>query len=665
MVTGKATRVYVFKKGQEPYRSSTEGVAAKRDFYSEPSEEQSLDDKITTYEGTVLTPAVAAMREAPAGRIESHIAAAVVVHLSIRSAFFRGSFSAATTEMLDHLSSAMRSEESARALFEVDSLKSESMLVKVIEEEILSHLWSTPESGRNALAKLVHFRAREKLPQVFPDLAAKVLQQLGMLLEKIPEMIVNGHTKALERDLAPSRRVERLKAMNWQIIAANPPTRFVLPDCLAVGSRTTDFQEMVPYSLLSDDELAGVVMPICSSRVLVGCVGDPVLDLATLNRFFALCSLDFFISSQADTETAEIAQFIGSIVSKYVDSLIEAQAFAAPERSGSDSKSPETEGRAQEPVKVSIKFEPSSRKSGQAQAAVRKLMSAPELQVGLRTVKAIVVADDIVRSLRQRGVAMNDHATQVVKQGTCHATETPDGVSCQLFVTTDAVKLVTKGHPLARAAAALIRRQGGRATYYATVSAKVPRAILQRQRPRLEAVGLRIAHFVCSHYFGGRLSGIECISDEEFAATDSFYSQTLANCMQGIASARLHFIEHRNVDATLGQALGHIEQLFCATANACATTSGKFDRWRSSRSIAVLQTVSLGDWFELFALDLERFFDSRDNLADDNDLILLGSHVERVLWSFGIVLSTRVSEQIWMDVLADEQLESTRQMLRS
>jgi hypothetical protein len=94
---GKKTQVYVFKKGQEPYYSSTEGVAAQRDFYSEPSDEQSLDDKITTYEGTVLAPAVAALREAPVGPIDSHVAAAVVVHLSIRSAFVRGSFSAAAT----------------------------------------------------------------------------------------------------------------------------------------------------------------------------------------------------------------------------------------------------------------------------------------------------------------------------------------------------------------------------------------------------------------------------------------------------------------------------------------------------------------------------------------------------------------------------------------
>lgn len=30
---GKKTQVYVFKKGQEPYHSSTEGVAAQRDFW--------------------------------------------------------------------------------------------------------------------------------------------------------------------------------------------------------------------------------------------------------------------------------------------------------------------------------------------------------------------------------------------------------------------------------------------------------------------------------------------------------------------------------------------------------------------------------------------------------------------------------------------------------
>lgn len=662
---GKKTQVYVFKKGQEPYYSSTEGVAAQRDFYSGPSDEQSLDDKITTYESTVLAPAVAALREAPAGPIDSHVAAAVVVHLSIRSAFVRGSFSAATTEMLEHFTGAMRSNETVRALLEIDSLKSESMLVKLIEEDILSRFGAIPEIGRSALAKIVHFRAREKFPQVLPGLSAMILKQLGTLVEKIPEMISGGHSKALGTNLEPSRRVAHLKAMSWKIVAAEPPIHFVLPDCLAVGSKMSDFEEMEPYSLLSDEELVGVVMPVSSSKVLVGCFGNPELDAASLNRSFAQCSLEFFISSQADAQTAESAQLIGDTVSRYVDRLVEEQAFTAPDRNDSDDESPETDGMAQEPIKVPVKFEPSGRKSGQAKAAVRNLMSARELQVGLRTVEAIVVADDIARSLRQRGVALNDYAAQVVRQGTCHAIETADGVSCQLFVTTEAVNRVAKGHPLARTAAALIRHQAGRATYYATVIAQISREKLQRQRPLLEAVGMRIAHLFSSHYFGGRFSGMGNILDEEFAATDGVYRQTLDGCVQGISSARLHFIEHRDVDAALGRALGYIEQLLCATANACATTGGKVGRWKASKSIEALQAVGLGDWFELFALDLKRFFDSRERLAGDSNLVLLGSHIERVAWSFGIVLATSAPEQIWMEVLADEQLENMRVMLRA
>lgn len=665
IANGKIAHVYVFKKGLEHYRSSTEGVAAQRDFYSGPSNEQSLDDKITIYENDVLAPAIAALRESPTGPIDSHVAAAVVVHLSIRSAFIRDSFSAAATEILDKFADAMRSNEAARTLLEIDSLNSESTFLKTIEEEIHQQSGLIPENNKNVLVKLAQFRAREKFPQLFPDLAAMALQKIGMLLEKIPEMVVSGHGRALERGLAPTLRVERLKAMSWKIVAADPSSHFVLPDCLAVGSKTADFQEIGPYSLLNDDELAMVVMPVSSAKVLVGSFGNPKLDTASLNRSFAKCSLDFLISSQADQQTGEAAQLIGSTVSKFVESLVEEQAFAAPERNCSDGELPETDDRAQELVKVPIKFEPLSRKSGKAQATIRNLMSMPELQAGLRTVENIIVSDNIVQSLRQRGVVLSNHAAQVVRQGTCYTIETPDGVSSQLFVTAEAINLVAKGHPLARAAAAQVRYQAGRATYYATMVAKIPKETLQRQRPLLETVSLRIAHFFCSHYFGGRLSGIGRISDEELAATDSLLNQTLAGCAQGIAGARLHFIENQDANAALGQALGYVEQLLCATANACATTSREVFRWKGSKSFEALQAISLGGWFELFALDLERLFHSRERLAGDNDLVILSSHIERVLWSFGIVLSTKVPEQIWVNVLVDEQLENMRMVLHA
>lgn len=105
--------------------------------------------------------------------------------------------------------------------------------------------------------------------------------------------------------------------------------------------------------------------------------------------------------------------------------------------------------------------------------------------------------------------------------------------------------------------------------------------------------------------------------------------------------------------------------MLCATASACAATNGEVSRWKASKSIEVLKAVSLGDWFELISLDLGRFFDSHKDVAGDTDLVLLGSHVERVLWSFGIVLSTPAPEQVWMDVFVDDQFENVRLMLRA
>lgn len=659
---GKKTQVYVFKKGQEPYLTSTEGIAAQRDFYSKPSDEETLDDRITKYEELVLSPAVTALRESPVGPVNANVAAAVVVHLTIRSAFVRGSFSVTATKLLDLFADSMANDEKARTLLGIDSLKQDAMLVERIEKDILAKFGEMPEHFRNALGKLAHFRAREKFPQMFPALAAVVLEQFEVLLERLPGLIVSSHSEALDRDLVPKARVDRLKAMNWRIIAVDAPEHFVLPDCLAIGSPNPHFTGMQPYSLVNDDELAGVVMPISSSKVLVGCTVTPKLETSMLNVAFAQCSLDFFISSCVDAQSTNAAGHIGETVADYVGKLIEDEAFAAPAAGASDST--EASHKVQDLVRVPIKFEPSSRKSGKAQAAVRNLINVAELHEGLRTVKAIVITDDVARSLRQRGIALNDYGAQMVQLGTCHVTETSHGVSSELFVTTGSVNQVAKGGPLARPAAALILHQAGRATYYAMISDRL-RSVLSQPRPTLEVIGLRVAHFFCSHYFGARLSQLGSISAEEFAATDAVYRQALAANMKGIADARLHFIEHRNVDAALTLALGHLEQMLCATANACACTGGHVQRWRTSQSFEALEEASLGDWFELFALDLERFFESRERMSSDSDLVLLGSHIERLLWSFGIVLAAPTPEQVWMEVLGDEQAKNVRVMLRA
>jgi len=656
---GKKTQVYVFTKGKAPYLSATEGVAAQRDFYSSPSDVETLDDQITKYEGSLLAPAIAALRESEPGPIDSRAAAAVVVHLSIRSAFMRGTFSTAVTELLNHFAQALRSEDDTRSLFGVDSLNIESMTVKGVEEELQKVLPpNISEVERVFFTKLMHTRAREKFAQMHPSLAAVALDQFAALLDRLPEMVVSGHSKALQQGLVPPQRVECLKAMNWQIVSAPHEHHFILPDCLALGSKTADFQDLGPYALFGDDELNGVVMPVSATKVLVGCTGEPQLDPAQLNEGFARCCLEFFISSRDDATTRRTATLIGSSVAQYVGDVLN-ETFAPPR--SSDAIRPDSKPAA----KVLVKFEPAARKSGKAQAAVRNLLSAPQLEAGMAIVEYVVITDNVVQSMRQRGLQLNDLAAQSVMLGTCHVVELHTTVQCQLYLPGKLVDAVVRGTEASRGASGLIRHQAGRATYYAQLARQVPLEVFRRPMPLLQKVGLRAAQSFASHYFGARLSMLGELERSEVSATLAFWRQAAGACIQEIERARLHFIEHRDVNTALRHALTHAELFLTATASTCVALQGQSDRMvQGEEALADLAEAGLEDWLALFARDLERYFESRGSWSTDQELLMLASHIERVLWSFGIVLSDNGAESIMMNLLPDERLAQVRTALK-
>lgn len=79
--SGKHSQVWVFRKCQVPYLSSTEGVGAQRHFYSEPAAgEATLDDLITEYEKDVLSPAIEGLRDMVPGPVAPDVAASAVSH---------------------------------------------------------------------------------------------------------------------------------------------------------------------------------------------------------------------------------------------------------------------------------------------------------------------------------------------------------------------------------------------------------------------------------------------------------------------------------------------------------------------------------------------------------------------------------------------------------
>jgi hypothetical protein len=120
----KIAKVWVFKKGQQPYLSSTEDVAAERYFYSGVSKDSSLtlDYRITQYENK-LSELINKLCESPMGcSIDPTIAAEVVTHLTIRVAHLRDIFSHGFKELIDDSVAIFGDKGFIRSLMGVDTI---------------------------------------------------------------------------------------------------------------------------------------------------------------------------------------------------------------------------------------------------------------------------------------------------------------------------------------------------------------------------------------------------------------------------------------------------------------------------------------------------------------------------------------------------------------
>lgn len=652
--SGKHSQVWVFRKRQAAYKSSTEGVAAQRHFYSEPSpDEDALDNVITRYEKDVLSPAVEALRNAPLGPVAPDVAASVVSHLSIRAAFLRGSFSEIAKKYLGRMSQVLASDESARAYMGVDSVSSESMLDKTIAENLAKDAAMLPEVARQRLGRMVKFRFREHFRADFKNMSSMFGRYVEVFAAVMPRAIESGHIRLLQAELVPKKRTERLKALQWKLVQVSEGSHVVLPDCLALASDHADLSQLTPYTLADDDTLAGVLMPVSSSRVLVGSQADVDFDWTTLNSVLAQSSLHFFISSRNNEETAALSQQIGLAVSDHSEKLMEEDTFDAPVRI------PEREGltaAGRAPLVPVVEFWPKKTRSKALEAAMQKQLRAPELAPFLSRLRALVVVPDVAEVLVQRGVTLNDYGKQQAQFGTCQGNFTPQGFVCEVFVPLKLAQLVLNPQQdQARSAAALVRHHLGRAAYLHFFAKSVTPQEVQEPRGQLENSLLGMAQLAASHYFGARLSSPKTMGEQEFRMNDAFQAQALRWSLQGLAGTRAQFVAEPNVDKLLFTLGMLTESLLATAAPAGVLRQLNPQLWDAGECAKVLGNGGLLNWFLLLSRDMDAYFDARDTWEGLAELEFLATHAERILWGYGFYLSPAGS-QIRVDVGNDQEV---------
>ena len=107
----------------------------------------------------------------------------------------------------------------------------------------------------------------------------------------------------------PKVRSEIFQALDWSV-RISPCDKFILGDLGPVAYNKNSSGALLS---IAADEVRMLVLPISSSRALVGCSpGQPAFSEDEINRIVAELSRDFFVSSQCTSREEGYQRLIGA-----------------------------------------------------------------------------------------------------------------------------------------------------------------------------------------------------------------------------------------------------------------------------------------------------------------------------------------------------------------
>jgi hypothetical protein len=666
--TGKKSQVVVNKKGAPAYTTSTEGVAAQRDFYSQPGDgvTDTLDDVITAFERTTFNPFLDRVRTAPPNElVDSEDAARAVVHLTIRAAHLRGSFAHLARKMVTRFDEILNDPERARELFGLDSTGPKSPLLEEIQRAFDAvPSAALPAKEREILEKMARFRAREKLGAEMPNSAAVMREYLSKLGDAVPNMVVQGHTKALEQSLVPTARLDVLKKLHWRVLVVEPPNHFVLPDCAAVAC--TPSGQLQPVAMSSNEEISWVALPISAKQVLVGYAGQEPPMLSNLNEHFARCSLEFFVSSTLQPDIEALTAHIGEALELATHDLMEESFATLRPALGKPAVDVSAPDMRDVPVVVRSGTEATAAISDSIRQIFAQQCGACEAD----RLESIVVTNDVPGEVaRLYGRNLWPYEAAVAMPGTVELIPGTTPLTLRLILPESiGYLLLAEDESLKESATLVVKHLLGRVSYLDRWFSYLAPMAEGRVFTARQHIALNLMRRYTSLYYGS-VEVAPVATENDLHNGEPLSGQAVTAALAALETARQQFKSHKNVDALLVELVPAMDMLLGTLAGYCGQHphgSENHPLFPSSLTCEPLVHAGLWDWVLLFRRDLNRHHQSLTSESSSLDQMLaLSEHMERLLWQVGIFLSDIEEGKMWVDVCDDERLKMFKQILNS
>jgi uncharacterized protein YaaW (UPF0174 family) len=300
--TSKDSYTWVYRKGDiNPFNSNIKNIGIESDFYSE-DKETTLDENITDAE-TKFGLFVDELRKADLNeKVDKSKAAKLIAHLEVRTKNLRINYRNAGTYAVNETAKFLENTDNCEKFIR-GQVKTQVNLM--IDEEL---------SKRNIARTLFPIFRNQIAPlveQKIPEMTENMIQMMKYVRENLPSLFnksaKSGHIKALLNTHTPPIKVKVYEKLSYKIISTGN-YKIPLGDSSVIFNIDEE-REFKPF-FEKGNKLIAVILPICSTRLLIGSLTEYTVNVEKVINAIASCSLDYFISSENSPSNEELSKLI-------------------------------------------------------------------------------------------------------------------------------------------------------------------------------------------------------------------------------------------------------------------------------------------------------------------------------------------------------------------
>ena len=657
VISDKRDKHWLYRRGlSEPKEVSRNDAAAQNYFYSKPNTVglPTLDHLITEYEQK-LQSHVGKVRTIPVGNIlPADLMREIVVHLTIRSAYFRESINAGIDTLVCHLAEFFKSMELPK--YHISS-EFETLLIKEVENYMpYLPINITPRT----IARLIYQIIREN----YGDFQKEIFTSLELLQEKFQEIDKNVQTQVLEEDMVPLYRKSMLEKFQWRVVDF-PSGNAILPDCVAIAE---DADGWGSYILGCTKSMSRVVIPLTSSKLAIGTIANDWEKIKEIyNKTARESCFTFYLTNQKEKVSENQISEIGNIVRKKISSIASSKLDGIGEDFiiGNSSMIHEethpvtwTDLLIDKKFSYSVSFKNCRGKDYTLKAAKAFCETVKDFSkyLPLYRFDGITFVPDIAAELQEIDQEFNPFGNTFFNDSAMpYLVRCPDGIKTHIFVKDSlAEQWISEGKTLC--GNVIIYKCLAISAFNALFESKFPDKFFAPYDDPYENWLYRCNITLLPIYF----SNYFLVADVE---TLGFYSKQanlkLKKMISVTADAHALYQKDKDHERFFTSCVIHVSNFMTAMAIFLAARASMGDQQQPDQLLdQTLVRCNLSNWEKCFGEDLDVFSRSLDNWVNIDEMLFLNRHFERLLIEVGVIAGHIKSDRFHFHAFNNYRLSS-------